>query len=240
MSVVAAGPAGAVGPAVEVKLAEMVGSTGMGRFVSGAAVGIRTSGDGLPGAVVLGAVGPGGSMPGADVRGAVVLGAVVLGAVVLGAVVLGAVVIGVAGAVVSDFVGFGVALGRAEGLAAGAVVPGFVVPGAVGLGAVVPGFVVPGAVGLGAVVPGFVVPGFIGFVLGWLEGILFGSVAAAELDALAPLSVLALAASDLAFSSAAAKPGMVKYAEELLTSPGAWSKVPTDGFKALIILPLPT
>ena len=61
----------------------------------------------------------------------------------------------------------------------------------------------------------------------------------AALRSLAALSALSLAACDFAFSSAEAKPGMVKYVDELLTSLGAWMNVPTDGFSALIIFPLP-
>lgn len=42
-----------------------------------------------------------------------------------------------------------------------------------------------------------------------------------------------------ASSSAAAKAGIVKYAEELLTAAGVCKMVPTEGFNALIIWPLP-
>lgn len=133
----------------------------------------------------------------------------------------------------------GVLGSRVPGVVAG-VVPGEVGPGFTGVGFVVgfvdPGFVV-GLVVPGLVVPGFVVPGlFPGFELG--EVLPAGCRLGLSFSSLS-FDTLSFTAWALAFSSAEAKPGMVKYVDEELTSPGAWINVPTEGFKALIILPLP-
>lgn len=175
------------------------------------------------GNVVAGAV-VGGLMVGLVVGSAV--GAVLAGAVV-GGLVVGAVVGGlVTGAAVGVVAGFfvGTVVG---GFVAGAVVPGFVA-------GFVAGFVLAGL--SGGVVAGFVV----GLALGDAKStflpspILFASTSLAALtDAFPSL------ASFAAFSSAAANAGMVKYVDELLTWLGECRMVPTEGFKALIILPLP-
>lgn len=117
--------------------------------------------------------------------------------------------VGVTGAEVSVV---GVLGSGVPGVVAG-VVPGEVGPGFTGVGFVV-GLVVPGLV-----VPGFVVAGFVpGFELGAVlpAGCRLGwSFSSLSFDA------LSFTAWALAFSSAEAKPGMVKYVDEELTSPGA-------------------
>ena len=138
----------------------------------------------------------------------------------------------------------GLAVGVAEGVGLTVGVLGCVVPGVVA--GVVPGVVVPGFTGVGFVdgfvvpgfdVPGFVVPGFV--VAGLVPGFELGEMLPAGWRLGLSFAALSLAALSFAFASAEAKPGMVKYVDEELTSPGAWMNVPTDGFKALIIFPLP-
>lgn len=145
---------------------------------------------------------------------AVVAGAVVAGSLVAGGLVAGGVVIG---AVVTGAVVLGVAV-------LGTVATGAVVAGVVGLG-VLAGLVVTGAVGLGVLLG-------VGLAVGLL-------LAAPVLGFVVDLSPAAFSASALARSSAVAKAAMVKYVEELLTAPGVWRMVPTEGFSALIIFPLP-
>lgn len=147
----------------------------------------------------------------------VVAGAVVAGSLVAGGLGAGGVVIG---AVVTGAVVLGVVV-------LGTGVTGAVVAGTVGLG-VLAGVVVAGAVWLG-VLAGV---GVVGLAVGLL-------LAAPVLGFVVDLSPASFSASALARSSAVAKAAMVKYVEELLTAPGVWRMVPTEGFSALIIFPLP-
>ena len=133
------------------------------------------------------------------------------------------------------------------GVVSGTDVTGGVRAGSVATAGVVAGGVmgapdVSGGMVLGTVLAGFAA-GVALDVLGVreLEAVL-ELEAVPELEAVRPadLRLLSfLAARCLASSSAVANAGMVKYAEELLTSSGACMKVPTEGLRALIILPLP-